>query len=178
LFLSLQQTQEMQHNHFVNSFVQNKCRKKITIEYITADSHGDKTLSKSIQKIRRIKGKKIVICVSDHDFVETYIDKKRTTGQTDIQYITLQRYDGVLQQVQFFQACQEQTLRDFKSGKIRTLFILGCPYWDEVKDLEGIADTSVWINRNLSHKEYADALYYTIALGAEDTKCFVSTIFF
>lgn len=171
----------MQHNHFISSFVQNKCRKKITIEYIPTDSRGDKALTRSLQKLKRIKGKKIIVCISDHDFIETYIDKKRNAGETDIQYITLQRYSGTLQQVvQLFQTSQEeqQIIQDFKSGKIRTLFILGCPYWDEVKDLEGIADTSVWINRNLSHKEYAEALYYTIALGAEDTKCFVSAVIF
>jgi hypothetical protein len=166
----------MQH---INSFTQNKCQKKITIEYAPAEGPSEKILTRNIQNIKRLKGKKIVICVTDHDFIEDLVNKKKKAGEKDIEFITLQRYYGALQQTMCSRSnYEEQIFNNFKSGKIRTLFILGNPYWDEVKDLEGIADTSIWINRNLSCKDHIEGLYYTIALAAEDTRCLVSTVIF
>jgi hypothetical protein len=126
-----------------------------------------------------LKGKKIIVCITDHDFIEEYVNNKQKAGEKDIEFITLQRYCGTLQQIMCSRSAhEEQIFNNFKTGKIRRLFILGCPYWDEVKDLEGVADTSVWINRNLSSKEHTEGLYYTIALAAEDTRCLISTSIF
>lgn len=117
---------------------------------------------------KRLKGKKIIVCASDKNIIEERIKKRIYSGE-NLEWIILNR-DSFPPKPETVEL-HKNIIQRFRNGNCRTLFILGCPFWDEIKELEGTADTSIWINRGPNPD--IEFVYYTIACASE-TRCYTS----
>lgn len=167
----------------MQTFTKDKCQKTTIFEYVKSvhEQKGYQCLSRALYKLRRLKGKSIIVCITDHDFVDEFVTKmkKQRAEKDDIEIIETGRTNynsGCNLYNEFQRPVSQQKIDNFKMGKTRQLFIVGYPYWDEIKQLEGHADTAVYINRYTNPCK--ESLYHTIALSALETRCLLSEVIF
>jgi len=163
----------MQHRENLKTFQEEKCRKNIIISYLDRTAED---LNKVLSTIMEFPGQTIIICVSDSAHIAGYVRNLQRKGNKGVNIAQIDRHQFPITLPNYSHHQVQMAYQNFQKGKHQKLFLLGCPYWDEVKSIDGLAENTVWINRQYGDKPQKDFMYYAIGLACKTAHIFTSQL--